>query len=66
MMSENIARNMESSQGTINYPTLLKLVDHFRILYYHFRHFDTHLCTVSEIVQLYCRFSCMYVRMFLA
>jgi hypothetical protein len=33
MMSENIARNMYSSQGTINYPTLLHLVGHFRLLY---------------------------------
>ena len=32
MMSENIARNMYSSQGTINYPTQLHLVCHFRIL----------------------------------
>jgi len=30
MMGENIARNMYSSQGTINYPTLLYLVGHFR------------------------------------
>ena len=29
MMSENIARNMQSSQGTINYPTQLHLVGHF-------------------------------------
>jgi len=33
MMSEDITRNMCSSQGTINYPTLLYLVGHFRILY---------------------------------
>ena len=32
MMSENIARNMYSSQGIINYPTQLHLVGHFRIL----------------------------------
>jgi len=32
VMSENIARNMYSSQGTINYPTQLHLVGHFRIL----------------------------------
>jgi hypothetical protein len=32
MMSENIARNMYSSQGTINYPTQLHLVGHFRKL----------------------------------
>jgi hypothetical protein len=30
MMSENIARNMESCQGKINYPTQLHLVCHFR------------------------------------
>jgi len=29
MMSENIARNMYSSQGTINFPTQLHLVGHF-------------------------------------
>jgi hypothetical protein len=29
MMSENIARNMYRSQGTINYPTQLHLVGHF-------------------------------------
>jgi len=33
MMSENIARNIQSSQGIINYPTHLQLVGHFRILY---------------------------------
>jgi hypothetical protein len=33
MMSENIARNMWSSQGTIDYPTLLHLVGQFRILH---------------------------------
>jgi len=32
MMSENIARNMYSSQGIINYPTQLHLVGHFHIL----------------------------------
>jgi len=32
-MSENIASNMDSSQGTINYPTQLHLVGHFRKLY---------------------------------
>ena len=32
MMNENIARNMQSSQGIINYPTQLHLVRHFRIL----------------------------------
>jgi len=31
-MSENIARNMYSSEGTINYPTVLHLVGRFRIL----------------------------------
>ena len=30
MMSENIARNMYSNQGTINYPTQLHLVGHFQ------------------------------------
>ena len=32
MMSKNIARNMQSSQGIINYHTQLHLVGHFRIL----------------------------------
>ena len=31
-MSEDIARNMYSSQGIINYPKQLHLVGHFRIL----------------------------------
>jgi len=30
MMSENIVQNMYSSEGTINYPTQLHLVGHFR------------------------------------
>jgi hypothetical protein len=34
MMSKNIARNMYSSQGIINYPTQLHLVGYFRILYH--------------------------------
>jgi hypothetical protein len=29
LMSENVARNMYSSQGTINYSTQLHLVGHF-------------------------------------
>ena len=29
MMSENIARNMYSSQGIINYPTQLHIFGHF-------------------------------------
>jgi hypothetical protein len=33
-MSENIARNMYSSQGIINYPMQLHLVGHFRTLYH--------------------------------
>jgi hypothetical protein len=32
-MSENIARNMYSSQGKENYPTQLHLVGHFRKLH---------------------------------
>jgi len=34
MMSENIARNMLSNQGIINYPTQLQLVGQFRLLYH--------------------------------
>jgi len=40
MMSENIARNIESSQGTINYPTQLHLVSHFRKLYHDARNHE--------------------------
>ena len=36
-MSENIARNMYSSQGIINYPTQLHLVGHFHVLYHNAR-----------------------------
>jgi hypothetical protein len=32
IMNENIARNLYSSQGIINYPTQLHLFGHFRIL----------------------------------
>jgi len=32
-MSENIARNMQSSQGRLNYPIQLHLVGHFSKLY---------------------------------
>jgi len=32
MMSEKFARNMQSSQGIINYPTQLHLDGNFRIL----------------------------------
>jgi predicted transcriptional regulator len=34
MMSENIAQNMQSSQGIINYLKQLHLDGHFRILYH--------------------------------
>jgi len=34
MMSENIPRNMYSSQGMINYPTQLHFVGNFRMLYH--------------------------------
>jgi len=40
MMSESIALNMQGSHGTINYPTLLHLVGHFRILYHDARNHD--------------------------
>jgi len=40
MMSENIARNMYSSQGIINYPTQLRLVGHFHILYHDARKYE--------------------------
>jgi len=34
IMRENIAQNVSSSQGIINYPTQLHLVGLFRILYH--------------------------------
>jgi hypothetical protein len=40
MMSENIARNMQSSQEIINYPTQLHFVGHFRILYLDARKYE--------------------------
>jgi len=43
MMSKNIARNMQSNQGTINYPTQLHLVGHFHKLYHDARN---HECQV--------------------
>jgi len=47
-MSENVARNMYSSQGIINYPTRLHLVGHFPILYHDARkhEYQTRLCTL--------------------
>jgi hypothetical protein len=47
MMSENIARNMYSSQGIINYPTQLHLLGHFRILYHDAR---KHECQVYNYI----------------
>jgi len=47
MMSENIARNMQSSQGTINYPTQLRLVGYLRKLYHDARN---HECQVKKIL----------------
>ena len=51
MMSENVARNMQSSQGIINYPTQLHLVGHFRILYHdarkhEYRNYVPHVITI--------------------
>jgi hypothetical protein len=43
MMSENIARNMQSSQGTMHYPTELYLTGYLRKLYNFF-----HLYKQSE------------------
>jgi hypothetical protein len=40
IMSETIARNMLSSQGTINYPTQLHLVGHFRKFYHDTRYLE--------------------------
>ena len=41
MMKENIARNMQSSKGIINYPRQLHLVGHFPILYHDARSGNT-------------------------
>ena len=40
MMSENMARNMQSSQGIKHYPTQLHLVGHFRKLYHDARNHE--------------------------
>ena len=47
MMSENIARNMYSSQGITTYPTQLHLVDHFRILYHDARKHEYQHCVTT-------------------
>jgi hypothetical protein len=54
-MSKSIARNMWSSQGTINYPILLHLVGHFRILNipYHLYPFSVHVVNYNLWYQLY-------------
>ena len=54
-MSENVARNMQSSQGIINYPTELHLVGHFRIFILVLLVF---LIITSEIIlqAKYCKF----------
>jgi len=43
-MSENIAQNVFSSQGIINYPTQLHLVGHFRILYHDAQKHECQVC----------------------
>jgi len=48
MMSENITRNMYSSQGTINYPTQLHHFGHFRKFYHVARN---HECQVALLVK---------------
>jgi hypothetical protein len=53
MMSENIARNMYSSQEIINYPTQLHLVGRFRILYHDARkHKYQHYVTTAKFNRL--------------
>jgi hypothetical protein len=57
MMSENIDRNMLSSQGILNYPTQLQLVGHFRILYHNTRehNYQEYRVSVSSgIHESYC------------
>jgi len=48
MMSENIPRNMLSSQGIINYSTQLHLVGHFRVLYYDARNHEYQVDTIFK------------------
>ena len=49
MMSENIAQNMQSNQGIINYPTQLHLVGHFFILFHDARKRKYHVLTFYVI-----------------
>jgi hypothetical protein len=49
-MRENIARNMQRSQGKINCPTQLRLVGHYRKLYHDARKRE---CQVND-VSLFC------------
>jgi hypothetical protein len=44
MISKNIAQNMYSSQGIINYSTQLHLVGHFRLLYHDARKHEHQVC----------------------
>ena len=53
MISQNIARNMYSSQGIINYPTQLHLAGHFRILYYDARKHEYHVSLPPFILSLH-------------
>jgi hypothetical protein len=39
-MSKNIARNLQSNQGIISYPTQLYLFGHLRILYHNARKYE--------------------------
>ena len=54
MMSEYIARNMQSSQGIINYPTQLHLVGNFHILYYDARKHE-YQTRIQRILSNSCR-----------
>jgi hypothetical protein len=48
MISENIARNMYSNHGIINYPTQLPLVGHFHILYHDARKHEYQVLCYSQ------------------
>jgi hypothetical protein len=50
MMSENMAQNMQSSQGIINYPAQLHLVGYFRILYHDARKHEYQVYTRLTIM----------------
>jgi len=49
IMSKNVAQNVFSSQGIINYPTQLHLVGHFCILYHDAQKHEYQVCIGLEL-----------------